>query len=325
MKTKERKFRMNAFIASLAFASAMLIQPAWAQQRLIDGFDAARACHGDIEKLCSGIEPGGGRIKACIQGKANELSMGCKEALAVLMAAGTPVDVKVGPVEGKIIHIENAHNYPFCEFGLVIGDSFETAEAHIWNTTGTSDCPPKYRDPIDAAGPEAFARKHGALAGWLNPRRHWMFDEFWVYVVGNPHDFDGVMASWMAKLPVKTLLENASMEKTNAYQPGHIFRYDTFKYKKGTTVHLLDAADGGVFIMQSWTDHYNQDLTYENLKDLGPMYKQLPAGWKFRTKVLDTDLEVSPPPPGRLAYVLLDEFHNVFEGCGYDAACTYKP
>jgi hypothetical protein len=232
MKTKEREFRMNAFIASLAFASAMLIQPAWAQQRLIDGFDAARACHGDIEKLCSGIEPGGGRIKACIQGKANELSMGCKEALAVLMAAGTPVDVKVGPVEGKIIHIENAHNYPFCEFGLVIGDSFETAEAHIWNTTGTSDCPPKYRDPIDAAGPEAFARKHGALAGWLNPRRHWMFDEFWVYVVGNPHDFDGVMASWMAKLPVKTLLENASMEKTNAYQPAAISSVTTLSSTK---------------------------------------------------------------------------------------------
>lgn len=59
------------------------------------------------------------------------------------MAAGTPVDVKTGPVEGKI-HLENAHNYPFSEFGMVLGNSFATANAHIWNTTGTSDCPPKY-------------------------------------------------------------------------------------------------------------------------------------------------------------------------------------
>jgi len=48
---------------------------------------------------------------------------------------------------------------------LILGDSFETAVAHVWNATGASDCPPLYRDPIDAAGPEAFARKHGALAG----------------------------------------------------------------------------------------------------------------------------------------------------------------
>jgi hypothetical protein len=131
----------------------------------------------------------------------------------------------------------------------------------------------------------------------------------------------------MAKLPVKTLLENASMDKKGGdpYHPGHIFRHDTFKYKKGTTVHILDAPDGGAFVMQSWTDHYNKDVSYDKLKELGSMYKQLPPGWKFRTKLLDADLEVSPPPPDRLAIVTLDEFHNVFEGCGYDAACTYKP
>jgi hypothetical protein len=242
------------------------------------------------------------------------------------MAAGTPVDVKVGPMEGnKVMRLENAHNYPFREFGLVLGDSFETAEASVWNTTGASDCPPKYRDPIDAAGPEAFARKHGALAGWLNPRRHWMFDELWVYGVGETHDFGDVMATWMAKTSAKAFLENASMEKAggNPYHPATIYRLDTFKYKKGTTVHILDAPDGGAFVMQSWTDHFN--LAYENLKDLGSLYKRLPAGRKFRTKVLDADLEVTPPPPDRLAKVMLDEFHDVFEGCGYDTACTYKP
>jgi hypothetical protein len=30
-------------------------------------------------------------------------------------------------------------------------------------------------------------------------------------------------------------------------------------------------------------------------------------------------LEVSPPPPSHIATVMLDEFNDVFEGCGYDA------
>ncbi|CAN7579320.1 cysteine rich repeat-containing protein [Rhizobium sp. LjRoot258] len=313
---------MKTVVASLALIGAAIIQPAGAEDRLIAGFDVAKACSGDISKLCSGIEPGSGRIKECIKANAQQLSTACKEALAVMIASGKPVDVTLGAVEGKIIHVENAHNYPFCEFGLIIGDSFDTAEAHIFNTTGTSDCPSRLDDKIVAAGPEAFAREHGAIAGWLNPRRYWMFDEFWVYEVGNPHDFAGVMASWMGKLPFTALKAGAS---GTPYNPGKIYRNDTFKFKAGTTVYLLDAADGGTFVMQSWTDHYEPSLTYDKLKDLGPMYKKLPEGWKFRIKVLDSDLEVTPPAPDHLAIVMQDEFRNTFQGCGYDAACTYKP
>jgi len=36
-------------------------------------FEAIHAWSGDIDKLCSGIEPVGGRIKDCRQGKVNEL------------------------------------------------------------------------------------------------------------------------------------------------------------------------------------------------------------------------------------------------------------
>jgi len=82
----------KAFAASLALAGALLSQPAGAEERLIKGFDAVRACSGDIEKLCAGIEPGGDRIKACIQGKVSELSTPCKEALALFIASGEIID-----------------------------------------------------------------------------------------------------------------------------------------------------------------------------------------------------------------------------------------
>jgi hypothetical protein len=69
----------------------------------------------------------------------------------------------------------------------------------------------------------------------------------------------------------------------------------------------------------------NKGETAENLKDLGSQFKELPSGWKFRVKVLDRGLTVTPPAPGHLAWVTMDEFRNTYEGCGYDAACNYVP
>ena len=35
-------------------------------------------CAGDIKKLCSGVQPGAGRISACIKTHLTELSEGCE-------------------------------------------------------------------------------------------------------------------------------------------------------------------------------------------------------------------------------------------------------
>ena len=40
------------------------------------------ACEEDIHFLCAGIEPGGGRIAACLKQSANEVSPGCKARIA---------------------------------------------------------------------------------------------------------------------------------------------------------------------------------------------------------------------------------------------------
>ena len=38
-------------------------------------------CRADIQRLCAGIEPGGGRIVACLKQHMNEVSIGCGKAL----------------------------------------------------------------------------------------------------------------------------------------------------------------------------------------------------------------------------------------------------
>ncbi len=41
-------------------------------------------CKSDVERLCPGLEPGGGRIKACLKTHENEISVGCAKALQKL-------------------------------------------------------------------------------------------------------------------------------------------------------------------------------------------------------------------------------------------------
>ena len=40
------------------------------------------ACRGDVEKLCSGVEPGHGRIAACLKKNETQVSAACKDAIA---------------------------------------------------------------------------------------------------------------------------------------------------------------------------------------------------------------------------------------------------
>jgi hypothetical protein len=71
-------------LMALALASAVLTavaaEPQMEQEReLIRTY-----CKSDVERLCKGVEPGGGRIKDCLKTHENEMSVGCAKALQEL-------------------------------------------------------------------------------------------------------------------------------------------------------------------------------------------------------------------------------------------------
>ena len=47
----------------------------------------ARACAGDIDRLCAGVPPGEGRIKACMKAHISQVSAPCFDALLKAIAA----------------------------------------------------------------------------------------------------------------------------------------------------------------------------------------------------------------------------------------------
>ena len=51
-------------------------------ERVAKSKELAAACKDDREKLCPGVQPGKGRVAACFEDKAAQLSMGCKAKIA---------------------------------------------------------------------------------------------------------------------------------------------------------------------------------------------------------------------------------------------------
>ena len=71
--------------ASLVVALAFAVPPSQAaepQQAIV------RACAADVDRLCAGVPPGEGRIKACTKAHVSELSAPCFDAIMAAVAAG---------------------------------------------------------------------------------------------------------------------------------------------------------------------------------------------------------------------------------------------
>src|SRR5664280_2770003 len=119
----------------LGASLVMLAHPAIAEDRLIEGFKIIRACAGDVERLCSGITPGGGRIKACVKDKLTQMSPQCFDALVTAIAGNKeppPDFAKAATVK----RFDNLRGMRYCEVFLIGADlANESLSADFFNTT----------------------------------------------------------------------------------------------------------------------------------------------------------------------------------------------
>lgn len=81
----------------------------------------------------------------------------------MLMASCSPkLLLKPGPIAGKTVYLENARNYPFCEFEVITGGPLRGITVEVYNTSGQERCMPGTLDRIDA---DALAKQIGAQGG----------------------------------------------------------------------------------------------------------------------------------------------------------------
>ena len=158
------------------------------------------------------------------------------------------------------------------------------------------------------------------LAAAINGPKLWMLD-FIDIPLGSDEEFNGTKIPWCAVLHLKAS-ELSTLGKVG-YKSTTIERKSKFGYKTGTQVFLIDDADGNTWIMKGFELGMKPRWTYEEFSaDPASHFKQLPPGWKYRTKVLDADLILIPKTG--IATIMADEFFNVYDktGPGYS---NYKP
>ena len=93
------------------------------------------------------------------------------------------------------------------------------------------------------------------------------------------------------------------------YTANEVARTTNFVYRAGSAVYELASPAGDIYVMQSYSQIVNPAL---NIKDLPVLSEQLklPAGWTYRSRVLDQDLSLVA---NGIAYVLQDNLSNSYQ------------
>jgi hypothetical protein len=229
-------------------------------------------------------------------------------------------------VGAKAGRVDNMHKTRFIEIFFAHRDA-KTGKlvAECYNTMFTSQGIPASKDTAPQALVEGldFAKlkaDYGVLGASLNGPKLWTSD--WTEIdIGVEREFNGLKAAWVAQL---SMGDNAGgVSETTPYQPMPIARKSGVGWNKGTTVLLLDDAEGNTWILKGFQLGLQPQYTYEQFVAAGQsQFKKLPPGWKFRVKTLDRDL--NEKPEGGVATIMADEFFNVYDKTG-PGMSDYKP
>lgn len=251
-------------------------------------------------------------------------------AIVVIAAAALiyPKVVSDVPDKDAPTHVQeyaNTRGERFCEIFLIGGNAItRDLFASAYNTTGYNygaqlrdSCPNSLIKGLDF---DKYKQEHKVLAVYFNKPRFWAFDHM-KNPVGPTREFDGIKAVWMG---LGIIPKEADVSKPGwlTYRKSPVAKKTVLTYAKGKPVFILDDEQGKPWVMKSFRDAYDQ--TYETLPDLGKRYQRLPAGWKFRVVILDSDLVIDPAKAGVTSLITQDEFENTFDYVG-DGSSNFLP
>jgi hypothetical protein len=216
-------------------------------------------------------------------------------AVAVVMTSGSIV----ARAQERAVHsytINNTRNMRFGEILLVKKDGIE-----VYNTTGLTDCPADLWNRMDL---DKVKKHFGAFRVEKNGPHYWMMDSQTVSF-GEKASFDGLEARWVATLNLA-----AAQKAAKGSKPYQVFmpkKTQRMVYFRGKPVYEIVDADGHVYVLQA----HEEQFPLESLPNLGEKLKELPKGWRFRTRNLVKDL-VLDLKPDEAIYAIGDEFHQYY-------------
>jgi len=196
-------------------------------------------------------------------------------------------------------------NQRYCEV-LYGKRHFFNLEVKVFNTQGLNHCP---QEQWKVLTKESVEKTYDASFVLLNGPRFWTMDE--IRAAGNTvndvkESFGGIEMSLRATVTLGLMKQLIGSKQ---YSPNEINRTTSFIYRAGNPVYELTSPAGEVYLMQSYSQIVNPTLSMDNLATLDQQLK-LPAGWKYKTRLLQQDLALVA---NGVAYVIQDNLMNSYQ------------
>ena len=201
--------------------------------------------------------------------------------------------------------ISGLRNLRYCEV-LYGKRHLGTLTVKVFNPQGLNACPEALWKALDV---KVIEKKNDASFVRLNGPRYWTMDE--IKAAGKTaqdviENFGGIEMSLRATLDVGIKQQLAG---TQFFVPNVVNRNTAFIYKSGTPIYQLTSPQGQIYIMQSYSQIADPNLSMNDLAQLAARLK-LPDGWKYTAKTLTQDLVLQAQ--GK-AYVIQDNFYNSYQ------------
>lgn len=156
--------------------------------------------------------------------------------------------------------------------------------ADVWNTYGLNDCPQEEWSALDS---DAIKTERGVLAAILNGPRYFLMDAIEKMPTERQETTFGGLEMFLAA----TVDIGPIPPDLGPYIERRVARSAAFEFSEGAEVYELVDPAGRVFVMQSYSQQNDPSLGEAQLAALGARLK-LPAGWSYRSRLLDAALRV---------------------------------
>jgi hypothetical protein len=201
--------------------------------------------------------------------------------------------------------ISNLRNQRYCE--VLLGKrTWLKLEVKVFNTQGLNHCP---EAQWSALTKESIEKNFDASFAVLNGPRYWTMDE--IQAAGNTvneerESFGGIEMNLRATIQLSLLKQFLGSKK---YSANEIARTTNFIYRAGSAVYELTSPGGDVYVMQSYSQIIDKELSEDDLPQLAQKLS-LPNGWKYRMVAESRDLIIQA---SGVAYVIQDNLFNTYQ------------
>ena len=219
---------------------------------------------------------------------------------AALLVAVAVLALGAGVASAATKRTSGLYDARYCEL-FVLEGTLPKAEASVWNTIKLNRCPQAQWDAVDTG---ALAKELGATAVVRNGPRHFVMDSV-TAGTGRVRSFGGLRARKVATIPIHSaadLLQAPYTDRT-------INRRNTWRWRRTRLVYELVAPGGDVYVMQSYDQIRDPQLSLRKLRSLGRRL-DLPEGWRYRVRRLRRPLVLGAR--GR-ATILQDDLLNTYQ------------